>query len=332
MATLAVGVACLPRERRQPDLLRSLDWLSLLFIALGLGALEIGLKDAPDRGWFSGSVLMLFILVAVCGWTALRRPRPAIDFSLLHDRKLAFGCAISFVLGLVLFGSVYLMPVFLAFVRKHGPIDIGVIILVTGLAQLVAAPIAIFLDRRFDARVLSAIGFACFSVGLAMSAHQTVATDYDEMFWPQVMRGAFVALCILPPTRFALGYLPLERVSDASGLYNLCRNLGGAIGIALIDTILFTRGPHHAGQLTDLIHSNPAEAADLLGLSVADLPAPDDAMGLISIMDAIQDASLTMAINEAWLMLAGVSAGAVVLLWLMGPIRTPTVAKRMTSG
>ncbi len=321
IVTLVAGVACLPREKRQLNLLRSLDWLSLVFIALGLGVLEIGLKDAPDRGWFSSTVLGFFAIVAVCGWAAIRRPRPVVDFALLRDRKLAFGCGVSFILGLALFGSVYLMPVFLAFVRKHGPIDIGIIILVTGIAQLVTAPIAVYLDRRFDARLLSAIGFACFCAGLLMSANQTIATDYDEMFWPQIVRGGFVALCILPPTRFALGFLPLDRVSDASGLYNLCRNLGGAIGIALIDTVMFTRGPHHAGELTDLIRSNPAAAANLLGLGVEDLPEPEDAMGLISIMDAIQDASLTMAINEAWLMLAVLTSFALVLLWVMGPIR-----------
>ncbi|MBC8037728.1 MAG: DHA2 family efflux MFS transporter permease subunit [Rhizobiales bacterium] len=322
IVTLVAGLACLPREKRQLNLLRSLDWVSLLFIALGLGALEIGLKDAPDRGWWSGPVLGLFALFAVCGWAAVRRPRPAVDFSLLRDRNLAFGCGISFILGLALFGSVYLMPVFLAFVRKHGPIDIGIIILVTGIAQLLTAPVAVYLDRRYDARALSTIGFGCFCLGLLMSANQTVTTDYDEMYWPQVVRGGFVALCILPPTRFALGFLPLERVSDGSGLYNLCRNLGGAIGIALIDTVMFTRGPHHAGQLTDLIRENPAEAATLLGLTIDEMPDPGDAMGLISIMDAVQDASLTMAINEAWLMLAVLTAFALVLLWAMGPIRT----------
>jgi DHA2 family multidrug resistance protein len=323
IVTLVAGLACLPREKKQLNLLRSLDWQSLLFIALALGTLEIGLKEAPDRGWHSGPVLGVFAIVAICGWAAVRRPQPAVDFALLRDRNLAFGCGVSFILGLSLFGSVYLMPVFLSFVRKHGPIDIGIIILVTGIAQLVTAPIAVYLDRRFGARLLSIIGFTCFCAGLLMSANQTIATDYDEMFWPQVVRGSFVALCILPPTRFALGLLPLEKVSDASGLYNLCRNLGGAIGIALIDTIMFTRGPHHAGTLTDLMSSNPAEAANLLGLSVEDLPDPDDAMGLISLMDAIQDASLTMAINEAWLMLAVLTALALVLLWVMGPIRTP---------
>ncbi|MGH6854187.1 MAG: DHA2 family efflux MFS transporter permease subunit [Aestuariivirga sp.] len=330
--TLAAGAACLPREKRQLNLLRSLDWLSLLFIAMALGSLEIGLKEAPDRGWSSGPVLGLFSIIAICAWLAVKRPKPTVDFALLHDRKLAFGCGVSFILGAGLFGSVYLMPVFLAFVRGHGPIAIGVIILVTGIAQLITAPIAVMLDRRFDARLLSAIGFACFAVGLAMSAGQTIATDYDEMFWPQVVRGSFVALCILPPTRFALGFLPLERVSDASGLYNLSRNLGGAIGIALIDTVMFTQAPIHAGRLTELIHSNPPEAAKLLGLGVDDLPATDDAFGLISIMDAIQDASLTMAINQAWAMLALITAFSLVLLWLMGPIRGSFPAANATPG
>jgi len=152
------------------------------------------------------------------------------------------------------------MPVHLAFVRHHGPIDIGLVILVTGIAQLVSAPVTIWLDRRYGARLLTGIGFAFFALGLAMSGFETRASDYDEMFWPQVIRGSFVALCILPATRFALGLLPLERVSDASGLYNLSRNLGGAIGIALIDTILFSRGPEHASFLTELMANQDALA------------------------------------------------------------------------
>ena len=177
------------------------------------------------------------------------------------------------------------------------------------------------LDRHASARLLSAIGFAVFAVGLAMSAFQTPATDYNEMFWPQVVRGGIVALCILPPTRFALGLLPLARVSDASGLYNLSRNLGGAIGIALIDTIMFSRGPEHADRLMDLIKTNPAEAAAAMAITLDELPDPQDPMGLLAVMDAIEQASLTFAINEAWMLLAAVTACGAVLTWIMGPIR-----------
>ena len=186
---------------------------------------------------------------------------------------------------------------------------------------MIAAPISIWLDRRFGARLLTAIGFTFFAIGLIMSGFETPASDFNEMFWPQVVRGAFVALCILPATRFALGLLPLERVSDASGLYNLSRNLGGAIGIASIDTILFSRSLEHASRLKELMASSPAEAARQMAIIVDDLPDPDDPLGLMGFMDIIQEASLTYAINEAWLMLGGVTILALVLLLVMGPIR-----------
>ncbi len=263
------------------------------------------------------------MIFAIFVFLAIRRPTSAISFSLLRDRNLAFGCILSFILGIGLFGSVYLLPLFLAFVRGMGPLEIGLVILVTGIAQLVTAPLAVQVDRYVDARLLSAIGFAAFAIGLLMSGFQTIATGYDEMFWPQVVRGAFVALCILPPIRFALGFIPREHIADASGLFNLSRNLGGAIGIALIDTIVFSRGPEHADRIMDLIKLDPAKAAAALGLTVDELPDSQDPMGLLGIMDVIEQASITLAINEAWLVMGLITAMALVVLLVMGPIRVP---------
>ena len=113
--------------------------------------------------------------------------------------------------------------------------------LVTGIAQLITAPIAVALEKRMDARLLSTVGFALFAIGVGMSAFQDPRTDYDAMFWPQVVRGVAIMFCLLPPTRLALGTLPPDRIPDASGLFNLMRNLVGAICIALIDTIIYTR-------------------------------------------------------------------------------------------
>jgi MFS transporter, DHA2 family, multidrug resistance protein len=319
--TAILATACLPRERTQLPLLAKLDWISLGLIAAALAALEIGLKDAPDLGWQSATVVLLFLGFAAGMVLAARRARPAVDFSLLKDRNLGFGCGISFILGMGLYGSVYLLPLFLAFVKHLGPIDIGLTLLVTGAAQLVAAPISVILDTRFSPRLLSALGFGCFACGLGMSGFETPASGYDDLFWGQIVRGSAIALCILPVTRFALGFLPLERVSDASGLYNLSRNLGGAIGIALIDTVVFSRSAEHADRLTDLMKSDSAAAAVLLGLSPDEMPDPSDPMGVLGVMDAIQEASLTFAVNEAWLMLAAVTSLAVGLIWVMGPIR-----------
>ena len=125
---------------------------------------------------------------------SLRTSYPVVSLSTFADRNFTIGCLLSFVLGMGLFGSVYLMPVFLAFVRSHNALEIGMIMLVTGVAQLAVAPVAVALEQRFDARLLTAMGFILFACGLAMSTGQTPQTDYDAMFWSQVVRGVGIKL------------------------------------------------------------------------------------------------------------------------------------------
>jgi MFS transporter, DHA2 family, multidrug resistance protein len=326
IVTLVIGIVTLPRSETRLQLFKTLDWLSLVYISAGLAALLIGLKQAPNDGWLSPIVIGLFAFMILCAGLTLRRPAPAVSFFLLRDRNLAFGCILSFILGFSLFGSVYLMPLFLAYVHGMTPFNIGTVILVTGVAQLITAPLTVQIDRYIDARLLSGIGFAAFAIGLFMSGFQTTSTGYNEMFWPQVVRGAFIALCILPPIRFALGFIPREHIADASGLFNLSRNLGGAIGIALIDTIVFSRAPDYADSIMGSLTTDPAKAAGLMGLKMADLPDPQDPSGIMGIMDIIQQASLTLAINEAWLMMTGVTMLALVVVAVMGPIREPSKA------
>ncbi len=327
IAAVVCGWLALPTGKLNGSLLAKLDWLSLVAFGVSLGLLVIGLKEAPGRGWLSPTVLALFLAAATCLYLSIHRPQPAIMFHLLSDRALAFGCGLSFVLGFVLFGSVYILPVFLGFVGGHGPLAIGLITIVMGFAQIIAAPVSVQLDRYFDARLLTCIGFAAFATGLAMNANLTIASDYDDVFWPQVVRGAAVALCILPPVRMALALQPIDLVSDASGLFNVVRNIGGAIGIAIMDTVMFGQGPAHADTIMQLMHDDPAAAATILGLSAAELPAPDDAMSLMGIMDLIQNASLTMAINDCWWVLAGAALLPLPLLWWLGPVESARAPK-----
>src|SRR5262249_51529645 len=147
------------------------------------------------------SLLCLFAVTAL-GFVVrtLRAPEPLVNLRTFRDRNFAIGCLLSFLLGTGLFGSVYLMPIFLAYVRAHNALEIGKIMLITGLAQFVAAPLAVFLVRRIDERFLTAIGFLLFAIGLGLSSVQTTATDFYEMFWPQLVRGCAIMFCILPPT------------------------------------------------------------------------------------------------------------------------------------
>ncbi|WP_346324064.1 MDR family MFS transporter [Emcibacter sp. SYSU 3D8] len=321
----AAVMAFLPRERPDPGHLRTIDMLALVLMALALAALEIGLKEAPGRGWTSGLVLALLALSLASGVGFVRRTlarsRPIVELRAFADRAFAVGCCLSFLLGVGLFGSVYLMPVFLGFVRGYGPFEIGQVMLVTGLAQLATAPIVVLLERRYDARWLTACGFALFGAGLAMSYFQTPRSGFDDMLWPQIVRGSAIMLCLLPPTRLALGHIPPERVADASGLFNLMRNLGGAIGIALIDTVVYGRAEGHGHHLAAELMAGSREAAAFVGLPLKffkGVPLENVEASVIGFArPLVEKAGMVLAINEAWLLLTGFMALGLLVLPLV---------------
>jgi len=310
-----------------------IDIVGLVLMALALASLEIALKEAPQYGWGSGLVLGLLVLSAASLATFVRRTlgreTPLVDLSALADRNFAISCVLSFLLGIGLYGSVYLMPVFLGFVRGHDSLEIGTIMLVTGLAQLATAPLAVQLERRLDARLLTAAGFALFAMGLGLSAFQTRLSDYDDMFWPQVLRGVAIMFCLLPPTRLALGHLAPERVADASGLFNLMRNLGGAIGLALIDTVIYGRSPAHVERMVADLKMGDIVTGRRVGLPEGSLtgavPLNVDPETVALVRALVEKAALVTSINEAWAMLAAFSTLAVLGVAFLKP--EPEAAK-----
>jgi MFS transporter, DHA2 family, multidrug resistance protein len=315
-----LAAALLPRTPMHLREARKLNVLSLALMAMSLAALEIALKEAPQNGWTSALVsgLLVLSLASLVGFVCrtLRASHPIVDLRNFADRGFAIGCVLSFMLGIGLFGSLYLMPVFLAFVRHHDALEIGEIMLVSGVAQLAMAPVAVVLERRLDARLLSAAGFAVFAFGLGLSVSQTRHTDYDGMFWPQVIRGVAIMFCLLPPTRLALGHLDKLRVPDASGLFNLMRNLGGAIGIALIDTVIYSRAPTYGVEIAHKLQTGDMATAQFVGLPLDEFAArwsqPVSAGTREMLQPLIADAALTQAINDAWAMIAILTVAALV--------------------
>ncbi len=320
----ATAFMALPRQNGEPGLLRTLDGVSFLLMAVALACFEIGLKEAPRAGWFSTSVFGLLGCAVLAGWLfverSMRRETPIVDLRAFADSRFALGCLLSFLLGISLYGMVYLMPVFLAFVRGHDAYEIGQILVVTGLAQLLMAPLVVAAEKRFQAGLLTAIGFAAFAAGLAMSTGQTRGTDFDEMLVPQLVRGAAIMLCLLPPIRVALGHLPPQDVANASGLFNLMRNLGGAIGLALIDTVIYGRAPIIGDRLGQALERGDVAAAKAVGLPMerflAHVPGTPVDPGLVGyIRSAVERQAMTEAINEAWaIMMALTLLGALIML------------------
>jgi DHA2 family multidrug resistance protein len=324
----------LPQDKADLAEFGNLDVLSLILMASALAALELGLKQAPLDGWLTPRPLLLFAVSLASGVffaeRTIKAAHPVVDLSTLAARPFAIGCALSFCLGVGLFGSVYLMPVFLAYVRRHDAFEIGSIMLVTGTAQLIAAPIAGYLESRLDPRKLSAFGFALFALGLGLSFFQSRVADFDEMFWPQVLRGIAIMFCLLPPTQLALGVLSAAQVPDASGLFNLMRNLGGAIGIAAIDTILYGRTIGQGQALRDRLLAGDVSTAQAIGLDVQLFlhPPPDATQATIEgyVRPLVERAAFAMSVNEAWMLLAATAIAAFGLVWFAGKVPAKPVS------
>lgn len=241
-------------DRPDYSLLARIDWTGILLVALFLGTLEYVLEEGPGEDWFDSPLILTLTVISLTSamaflWHELRTPHPVVDLRAFRDRNFTIGCILSFVTGVGLYGSVYLLPLFLASVRDYNALDIGIVLMATGIFQFLSAPLAGALEKRLDPRVMAAIGFLLFGTGLWLNSFMTAEADFAALFWPQAVRGIAIMFCFLPMTALALGRLPAHEVGNASGLYNLMRNLGGAIGLALIDTLIEHRFAHHYEML-----------------------------------------------------------------------------------
>jgi len=318
---------------------RRIDYRAIGLSAVFLATLELVLKEAPKYDWKGLLVYGAISICAVTGtgaiWRSLNSPHPFVDLRRFRERTFTLGCVLSFVLGLGLYGSVYLLAIFLGLIRDHSPLEIGKIMIVSGAAQLLTAPVAAWLETRTNPRLLTAVGYGLFAAGMLANGFESVTTDFDGLFWPQVLRGASVMLCILPATRLALDTLVPGAVADGSALFNLMRNLGGAIGIALVDTILDQRTPVHADALGHRLQAGDADAARFVGLPAQffhghDMGPVDPLMRAIA-EPLVRKAALVQSFNEAWLVIGVLFAlSLLVLPWMrripqspMGPSSDP---------
>src|ERR1700730_10044790 len=298
-------------DRPDRRALGSVDLVALPLLAGVLAGLQLLLKEAPQRSWASASMLLLAALcLAFRGGgvrRSLRQPKALIDLSPFRTHNFAAGCWFSFVLGIGLYGATYLLPLFLGLVRNYDALAIGEIMMVTGAAQLGMAPVATALALRADTRLVTAAGYALLAIGFIGNSFMSFETDFWGLFWQQIVRGAAVMLCLLPTPSLALGGFDPFLVPNASGLFNLMRNLGGAIGLALIDTVLDQRTPVHAEAIVARLQAGDAATARLVGLPIepftgVPIAAVEEARGAF-VAPLVERAGLVAAFNDAWLVI-----------------------------
>ncbi|HSV29145.1 MAG TPA: DHA2 family efflux MFS transporter permease subunit, partial [Candidatus Omnitrophota bacterium] len=260
-----VVLTCARPERPRLDMLKGFDLAGIVLVAVFLGSLQFVLEEGPGDDWFDEPRIVLFSAICAIAavafvWRELTVKNPVIDLWAFADRNFAVGCLYSFIIGVGLYGSVYVIPLYLGRVRGYSALEIGITMMVVGLFQLLSAPLAGRLAGKVDLRLMLAAGLALFGAGLWLNSALTSEWGYWELFLPQAVRGLSLMFCFVPINTVALGHLPPDEVQNASGLYNLMRNLGGAIGLAAITTLLGTRTDLHYARLSEALTWDNLEA------------------------------------------------------------------------
>ena len=236
------------------SLLREGDWAGIITMAIGLSALQTVLEEGNKDDWFGSPFIVRLAVIATIALTLfiaieLSTNKPLLNLRILFRRNFGFGVLANFLLGIALYGSVYILPVYLARIQGYNSEQIGMVLAWTGLPQLVLIPLVPRLMKRFDPRIVIGIGFALFAGSNFMNIFMTNDYAADQLFWPNVVRAIGQALCFVPLSAVATAGVEHENAGSASALFNMMRNLGGAIGIAALQTLLTKREQYHSNVL-----------------------------------------------------------------------------------
>ncbi|MGR9087743.1 MAG: DHA2 family efflux MFS transporter permease subunit [Gammaproteobacteria bacterium] len=260
---------CVRVDEPDWELLDRIDFRGIVYIILFLASVQFVLEEGVREEWFESRKIVFFTLIAgVSGIAMLFREltidHPIVDLRAFRDLNFAVGCMFSFILGIGLYTVIYLMPVYLASVKGLNSLQIGQYVMVTGLFQFVSAFVAGPLAKVMDSRLMLASGLFLYGLGSWLNGNLTHEAGYWEFFGPQAIRGFALMFCFLPINTLALGTLPPEEVKNASGLYNLMRNLGGAIGLAIANTLIIQRVKSNYAVLRESVTPGSAETQNLL--------------------------------------------------------------------
>jgi len=251
IAMLWFSLEARPMKR---SLLREGDWAGIATMAIGLSALQTVLEEGNKDDWFSSAFIVKLSVIAAVAltaflWIELTTKKPLLNLRLLLRRNFGFGMLANFLLGIALYGSVFILPVYLSRIQGYNAEQIGMVLAWTGLPQLLLIPLVPRLMKRFDPRLIIGIGFALFAASNFMNIYMTNDYATDQLFWPNIVRALGQALVMAPLSAVATAGIEAENAGSASGLFNMMRNLGGAVGIATLQTILTKREQYHSNVL-----------------------------------------------------------------------------------
>jgi len=313
-------------DKPELSLLRHFDLCGLVLMALFLGCLQYALEEGPRWDWLAdgsirAAVVVSSIAAAFFFWRVLTYHQPIVDLRAFTNRNFTLGSFYTFVVGTGMYSTTYLIPLFLAQVRGFSSLQIGETVVVAGLAQMAMSPFAAPLARKMDLRLMLSIGIGLFAVSMYLTAGLTNQAGFVELLVPQVVRGVALMMCYIPANMIALSSVPQYKLKNAAGLYNLTRDLGGAIALATIGTVMNARLHFHWNRLIEDINPARPEVQHFLDMRTNhfDGLVPGDAgrAALKLLANLVQREALVMTYNDVIMLIGGVFVAALVMMPLV---------------
>ena len=330
---IIVGIASwklIDFDKGDSSLFQKFDWWGLFTMATFLGSMEYVLEEGPRNDWMEDELIRNFTVVMVIAgvlffWRVFSAKSPIVDLRAFINLNFSLGSLFSFVMGIGLYGLTYLYPLYLGQIRGYDALMIGETMFVSGLTMFFSAPLAGFLSTKLDPRLMMALGFAGFGWGTWLVTGLTADWDFWELFWPQILRGVSLIFCMVPINNIALGTLPAEQLKNASGLFNLTRNLGGAVGLAVINTIIMRRTDFHYERLAESVQWGNHQVMDLLAalenqLGSAGISAKKGA--LLQLYNIVHQEATVMAFIDAFFILTMLFLVLTLLVWAVKKPKT----------
>jgi MFS transporter, DHA2 family, multidrug resistance protein len=328
----------LPRQPMQLKLLREGDWAGIFTMAVGLSALQTVLEEGNKDDWFASPFILRLAIVAVVSlslfvWIELTVEKPLIRLRLLKGRNYGFGVAALTLVGFALFGSVYILPAYLGQAQGYNAEQIGGVLAWTGLPQLVLIPLIPKMMQRFDVRYIAFTGLMIFAYSCFMNT--AMSPDYagDQLWIPSIVRAIGQAMVLTPLTSVTTSEIAPQDAAAASGISNMLRNLGGAIGTAVLATVITKREQFHSniiGQSVTLgreeVRSRIAQTTDYFMAHGVPDPAAAHQQAIIALGKAVKHQALVMGFSDTFAVIGAVLVIAALAVALTRKAKAATAA------
>jgi MFS transporter, DHA2 family, multidrug resistance protein len=332
IALITLLIVGLTADRPHWEAFFKADWLGIVGLAVGLSSLTVVLEEGQRERWFESNMILALsaislagmILIAISQFTA---KKPIMRLSLMRNPRYASVIIIVFAVGAGLYGVSYLLPQFLSIVSGYNAEQSGAIMLISGVPAFMMMPILPRILGKLDFRMLVIVGLVLFGTSCMLDIDLTAQSVGHDFYWSQLIRGVAQILAMMPLNQASMAAVSREDSGDAAGLYNMARNLGGSVGLAIIGTVIDRRTTFHTAMIRESLTANSTLGQDRIASSAANWFAQTGdmayskmrALGQIAVQ--IQQQATVMTYSETFFLL-GLALLACIPLALL--LKTPS--------